>query len=333
MAIFPVLRRLFIALLVIGTLLGFGFYGWLNQPIDIQAPEVDFRIPAGSSVRTAIKAINDAGIPLQAEMAVLLVKILGAENSLKAGSYTLKQGQTHYDLILKIKNGDVSVVELRFPEGWTFKQWRHYLAQQNGIEHQLGQLTDEQVLKKLNIPYAHPEGLFFPDTYKVDKFSTDLELLAKAYQLGQQKRQAIWENRSAGLPYRTPYEALIMASIIEKETGKPEDRQKIAGVFVNRLKMGMRLQTDPTVIYGLGDRFDGNLRKLDLQSDTAYNTYTRAGLPPTPIAMPGLAAFEAALNPATTDALYFVARGDGSSQFSRTLEEHNAAVRQYQLKR
>lgn len=333
MSIFRLLRRLFVAVLVLATLFVFGFYGWVNQPVDIRTAEVDFRIPQGSSVRAAIKAINDAGIPLQDEMARLLIKFLGAENSLKAGSYTIKQGQTHYELIQKMKNGDVSLVELRFPEGWTFKQWRQYLDQQSDIEHQLGQLTDEQVLKKLNIPHHHPEGLFFPDTYKVDKFSSDLELLSRAYKLGQEKLQSAWQGRVEGLPYRNAYEALIMASIVEKETGKPEDRQKVAAVFVNRLKIGMRLQTDPTVIYGLGNRFDGNLRKMDLLTDTPYNSYTRAGMPPTPIAMPGMASIQAALNPANVDALYFVARGDGTSQFSRTLDEHNAAVRQYQLKR
>lgn len=333
MAAFRLLRRLFVLSLVVVTLFGFGFYGWVNQAIELSSPEADFRITPGSSVRGAIKSINEAGISLQPQMAMLLVKVLGAESRLKAGTYTIKNGQTHYELIMKVKNGDVSLVELRFPEGWTFKQWRQYLAQQTGIDHQIGPLSDAEVLKKLNIPFSHPEGLFFPDTYRVDKHASDLEFLARAFKLSQEKLQAAWQNRNEGLPYRNPYEALIMASIVEKETGKPEDRQKVAAVFVNRLKTGMRLQTDPTVIYGLGERFDGNLRKADLLTDTPYNSYTRAGLPPTPIAMPGMAAIHAALNPEKIDYFYFVARGDGTSQFSRTLDEHNAAVRQYQLKR
>jgi UPF0755 protein len=191
-------------------------------------------------------------------------------------------------------------------------------------------LSDAELLQAIGAEENHLEGLLFPDTYFYAPHTSDLDVLRRAYRLQHDKLLAAWETRAQGLPYRTPYEALIMASIVEKETGAAAERPRIAGVFINRLKLGMRLQTDPTVIYGLGDRFDGNLRRDDLQRDTPYNTYTRTGLPPTPIAMPSEAAIEAALNPAKTDALYFVARGDGTHVFSSTLEAHNRAVNRYQ---
>ena len=194
-------------------------------------------------------------------------------------------------------------------------------------------MSDEQLRQELGIDALHLEGQFFPDTYLFAKKSSDLEVLRRAHRTLKKELEKSWNDRNTGVPARNPYQLLIFASLVEKETGKAEDRSKIASVFVNRLRQGMRLQTDPSVIYGLGERFDGNLHKADLLTDTPYNTYTRAGLPPSPIAMPGRAALRAAAHPAVTDYLYFVARGDGSSEFSRSLDEHNRAVVRYQLRR
>jgi UPF0755 protein len=215
-------------------------------------------------------------------------------------------------------------------DGWTFAQWRARLDQHPDLKHETRDLAEAEIAARLGIEGGRIDGWLFPDTYLFDKQSSDLELFARAHRAMRKKLDGAWSERDQGLPYRNPYEALIMASIIEKETGRADDRTLVAAVFVNRLRKGMLLQTDPTVIYGLGEKFDGNLRKRDLQADTPYNTYTRSGLPPSPIAMPGTAAIQAALHPADSDALYFVARGDGSSQFSKTLDEHNKAVSKYQ---
>ncbi|MGB8078574.1 MAG: endolytic transglycosylase MltG, partial [Gallionella sp.] len=215
-------------------------------------------------------------------------------------------------------------------EGWTFKQLRESLNSSPDIVHTTLNLTDQEILQRIGAAENHPEGLFFPDTYYFAAGSNDLVIFKRAYQTMQKHLQQAWLTRAPDLPMKTPYEALVLASIVEKETGAPEDRSMIAAVFVNRLRRGMLLQTDPTVIYGLGDSFDGNLRKRDLLKDTSYNTYRRAGLTPTPISLPGVASLQAAMHPAKTDALYFVSRGDGSSQFSSTLTEHNRAVDRYQ---
>ena len=221
--------------------------------------------------------------------------------------------------------------DVRFIEGWAFRQLRAALDGNAFLRHDTQGLSDTQLLQKLGVPETHPEGLFFPDTYLFAKGTSDLRVLQRAYGATQRHLSREWETRDASVPYKTPYEALIMASVIEKETGRSEEREMIAGVLVNRLRTGMLLQVDPTVIYGLGSAFDGNLKKIHLQTDGPYNSYMRAGLPPTPIAATGLASLRAALKPAKTAVLYYVARGDGSSQFSRTLEEHNRAVRKYQL--
>jgi UPF0755 protein len=224
----------------------------------------------------------------------------------------------------------VTQAEIRLIEGWTFAQFRAALDASPDVRHESAGLEDAQLLALLQAAESHPEGLFFPDTYVFGKGSSDLRILRRAYRAMQRHLKAEWEARSPDLPYQTPYEALIMASIIEKETGKASERDLIGGVLVNRLRIGMRLQVDPTVIYGLGAAFDGNLKKIHLLEDGPYNTYTRAGLPPTPIAMPGLASLRSALRPGKTEALYYVSRGDGSSQFSRTLDEHNRAVSRFQ---
>ena len=226
--------------------------------------------------------------------------------------------------------GRVSQAQISIIEGTTFRQLRNLLDADPDLRHDSTAMSETDILQRVGAPEAHAEGLFFPDTYYFASGASDLAILKRAYQTMQQRLQESWQQRSPGLPLQTPYQALILASIVEKETGQASDRDMIAGVFINRLRRGMRLQTDPSVIYGMGDKFDGNLRKRDLLTDTPYNTYTRAGLPPTPIALPGLAALQATLHPAKTDALYFVARGDGSSVFSKSLAQHNRAVAKYQ---
>lgn len=260
----------------------------------------------------------------------LLARVLRRERDIKAGNYYITQAPTPLQLLDKLTRGDVLQAEVRLIEGWTFAQFRAELDASPDLRHDSKGLDDAALLARLQVSEPHPEGLFFPDTYLFAKGSSDLNVLRRAYRAQKRHLQAEWDGRAADIPYKTPYEALIMASIVEKETGRPEERDRIAGVLVNRLRIGMRLQVDPTVIYGLGPDFDGNLKKAHLLEDGPYNTYTRAGLPPTPIAMPGLASLHAALQPAKTNALYYVSRGDGSSHFSRDIAEHNKAVSRYQ---
>jgi UPF0755 protein len=261
---------------------------------------------------------------------VLLGRMMGKATNLKAGYYEFDRPVSPLELLRKITQGDYSLVSITLVEGWTFRQVRKALAAEPGIAHQIESLKDTEVAQRLGIDQATPEGWFFPDTYYFSHGTSDLRILGRAHGLMKSHLAAQWERRAENLPLATPYEALILASIIEKETGRQDERSLIAAVFVNRLRVGMRLQTDPTVIYGMGEAFDGNLRRADLLADTAWNTYTRAGLPPTPIAMPGLASLTAALSPTPSDVLFFVAKGDGSHQFSRTLGEHDRAVTKYQ---
>jgi UPF0755 protein len=246
--------------------------------------------------------------------------LLGKSAQIKAGNYELEAAVTPFELLNLLTKGRVTQSELSIIEGWTFGQFRAALNANPAIRHDSATLSEADIAQRLGIPEKQLEGLFFPDTYYFASGTSDLALLKRAYQTMQKHLQESWQAREPNLPLDSPYQALILASIVEKETGQAQDRGMIAGVFVNRLRRGMLLQTDPTVIYGMGEQFDGNLRKRDLQADTPYNTYTRAGLTPTPIALPGLASLQAALHPAQTDALYFVARGDGSSVFSGTLE-------------
>jgi UPF0755 protein len=290
-------------------------------------------IPRGASLRVAVEKLEKAGIRVRRHQFELLARAFGRERDLKAGNYQFSAAMTPIDLLEKLTRGDVTQAELRLIEGWSFAQFRAALDANAGLRHDTAGLDDAQVLARLQAAETHPEGLFFPDTYLFAQGSSDLAVLRRAYRAMQRHLAAEWQTRQSNVPYRSPYEALIMASIIEKETGRAAERDTIAGVLVNRLRIGMRLQVDPTVIYGLGKTFDGNLKKIHLLQDGPYNTYTRAGLPPTPIAMPGLAALRAAMRPAKTDAFYYVSRGDGSSQFSRTIDEHNRAVSKYQLRR
>jgi len=281
-------------------------------------------------MRSAITQMQEAGIEVQPTVLAWLARLNRVETGIKAGSYSVKQGVTPLQLLGKLTRGEVTQGELTLVEGWSFRQWRQRMDKHPDLRHETTGLSEAQIAERLGQNIAQLDGWLFPDTYLFDKQSSDLDLLARALRAMQRKLDSEWGQRDQGLPYKTPLEALVMASIIEKETGQAADRAMVAAVFVNRLRKGMLLQTDPTVIYGLGENFDGNLRKRDLQADTPYNTYTRSGLPPTPIAMPGLASLQAALHPAASDVLYFVARGDGSSEFSRTLDEHNRAVNRYQ---
>jgi UPF0755 protein len=330
--------RIFKALIFLSILslagIGGGIWWYAHRPIVLATENVDLIIPPGSSMRSAAR-LAGASMPVYPDVLVFLARISGSDTRIKAGSYEVASGVTPLELIDKLTRGDVTQQELTIPEGWSFRQFRAALDTHNGIDHATRGLTDIQVLELIakaepGSNAKHPEGLFFPDTYLFAKGSADVAILRRAYRAMARHLAGEWQRRAAGVPYANPYEALIMASIVEKETGQARERPLIAGVFVNRLRRGMLLQTDPTVIYGLGAGFDGNLRRRDLQQDGPYNTYTRAGLPPTPIALPGLAALQATLNPARTDALYFVARGDGTHEFSASLEAHNRAVNRFQ---
>jgi len=319
-------------------LLAAGFAGWMawfaSAAIPLQLnPDgvVDFDIRPGLGLKGAALAMRDAGVGIRPWQFALLGRLAGRDRNIKAGSYEIGAGITAWQLLEKLTAGDVTQTEIVIVEGKTFRDLRALLDHHPDLRHDTAGLSDTEILQRIGATETHPEGRFFPDTYLFARQSSDLTIYRRAWQAMQRRLATAWENRDPSVPYKNADEALIMASIIEKETGQAADRGRIASVFVNRLKLGMPLQTDPTVIYGMGDKFDGNLRKRDLQTDTPWNTYTRTGLPPTPICLPGMAAIEAALHPPKTDLLYFVARGDGSSEFSRTLEEHNRAVAKYQL--
>lgn len=310
--------------------IGGGFFYWALRPIAVSSLPVEFQIPAGASLPVVIERLQRADLDLPEAAFRLLARFRGAAAKIKPGVYALENAPSPMQLLDKMVRGDVVRIDLTIPEGWTFRQLRLRLDAQDGLRHELKGMSDREVLGAVGASEAQLEGLFFPDTYRVDKGSSDIDLLRQAYRAMQSQLGLVWLARASDSPLRSPYQALVLASIIEKETGRAEDRPLIGAVFVNRLRRGMLLQTDPTVIYGLGADFDGNLRKRDLQSDTPYNTYTRPGLPPTPIAFPGRASLEAAVRPANSDALYFVARGDGGSAFSATLEAHNRAVNKFQ---
>jgi UPF0755 protein len=326
-----VVKKFLTGIIVLLAVIAAGFFYWSQQAI-IKAggASIPFAVTSGSGVRGAAQEVARSGVPVQPLLLEALVRLSGKAGRIKAGSYELEPGVSPQRLVEQLVRGEFAQHSLVVIEGWTFRQMRQAIAENTALKHDTVNLSDAELLAKVAPDYQQPEGLFFPDTYLFAKGASDLQIYTRAHALMQKKLVVGWSNRAPDLPYKTPYEALVMASIIEKETGQKADRDLIAGVFVNRLRKGMLLQTDPTVIYGMGERYRGNIRKRDLQTDTPYNTYTRAGLPPTPIALPGAAALAAALNPARTDALYFVARGDGTSHFSGTLNEHNQAVNKYQ---
>lgn len=323
--------KLLITIILLAIMVFAGWVGWFAyRPLVLPVTPLQFTVTPGTSLKGLAAQLKKAGVLEEGIRFRILGRIMGYAERVQSGTYALDKPLTPLELYGKLVRGEVTQAAILLVEGWNFREVRQELARHPQLEHKLVDMTDAEVLAAIGAEENHPEGLFFPDTYFFSPGSADIEILRRAYRIQQQKLNEAWETRSPGLPYKSAYEALIMASIIEKETGAAEERPLIAAVFINRINKGMRLQTDPTVIYGLGASFDGNLRKADLQRDTPYNTYTRKGLPPTPIAMPGEAAIRAALNPARLDALYFVARGDGTHVFSTTLDEHNRAVNRYQ---
>ncbi len=324
------IKRAISALMISGLLAAGWMFYFANTALPLPQAPYGFTLKHGSSLRGIARQLSADGLLPGPWGFVVLVKIFGKEGSIKAGDYQLDREITPYQLVKKITEGDVSQSEIVFIEGWNFRQMRQALDAHPAIKHDTTGLSEKELLQRLGAPEESAEGLFFPNTYYFSSGMSDLSLLKRAYQIMEQRLNDAWRERDPNLPLSTPYEALILASIVEKETGKSVERPKIAAVFINRLHLGMRLQTDPTVIYGLGEGFDGNLRKNDLIADNVYNTYMRTGLPPTPIAMPGWAAIQAALHPSSTSALYFVSKGDGSHYFSSNLTEHNQAVERYQ---
>jgi len=324
------MKKFIFLLVLLSVAVVAGFSYWSGQPITTDGEPIAFTIPAGSSVGTAAQQISKAGAPVNPFMFSMLARVTQKASKIKAGAYELKPNTTPMGLIDQLVRGEFAQESLTIIEGWTFRQMRQALAASKSLKHDTADLSDRDLMAKISPDFKSPEGLFFPDTYLFAKGSSDLHIYKQAHALLMNRLAAAWERRDASLPYKTPYEALIMASIVEKETGQKSERSMIAAVFVNRLRQGMMLQTDPTVIYGMGENYAGNIRKKDLETDTPYNTYTRNGLPPTPIALPGVESLAAALGPAKTSALYFVSRGDGTSKFSDNLNDHNKAVNQYQ---
>lgn len=324
------IKTLFFLALILTIGSGAWVVWYANQTLPVGVFPKTFSITSGTSLDRLAVQLKAAGIVDSTWSFRILGRVLGKSTALKAGEYEIRRPMTPVELLEKIERGDVTKAAVQFIEGWTSREIRAALRQQIMLEHPSEAMDDQALLAAIGATEGHIEGLFFPDTYFFTPRSPDIDILRRAYQAQRNKLMAEWQTRAPNLPYRTPYEALIMASIIEKETGVEDERARIAAVFINRLNQGMRLQTDPTVIYGLGPSFDGNLRKEDLLRDTPYNSYTRTGLPPTPIAIPGAAAIHAALHPEATNDLYFVSRGNGRHVFSSTLDAHNRAVKRYQ---
>lgn len=329
------LLRIIVVLLVVAiAALAFAVWrmnAWLQTPIAGLREVSTFEVPKGATLRAVATELNTRGWLEYPSVWIAWARLTHRDGSLKAGEYALAPGQTPSSLLETLGSGEVILHGLTFIEGTRFADMRKAVAADASVQQQLTGKSDDDIMRELGAPGVHPEGWFFPDTYRFSRGTTDLELLGMAYRRMQSELDAAWEKRSPDLPLATKYEALILASIIEKETGLDSERAKIGGVFIERLKRGMRLQTDPTVIYGIGDSYDGDIRRADLLRDTPYNTYTRSGLPPTPIALPGSSSLQAAVRPEMTGALFFVAtgKGDGSHYFSATLAEHNTAVQRY----
>lgn len=318
------------ALLLSAAVFGAGAWWWLQAPLGLRAPVVELTVERGRPPLQVAEDWVQAGVDTPVWALQMWFRLSGQARRIRAGSYAAEPGTTPRELLDKMVRGDESLESLTLVEGWTFRQVRAALARSPGLRQTLAGLDDAAIMQTLGSPDLPAEGWFFPDTYRYGRGVSDRAVLLQAHAAMKRQLEKAWAQRQPGLPLRSAQDALVLASIVEKETGRAEDRGLIAGVFINRLRLGMPLQTDPTVIYGLGDTFDGNLRRRDLLTDTPFNTYTRRGLPPHAIAMPGAQSLRAAVVPEPTEALYFVARGDGSSQFSRTLDEHNRAVWRYQ---
>ena len=322
--------QLFGTLLVFVGLLSALAAWWVTQPLTLATQPVDISVEPQTTVRGIAQVVADSGVEVEPVFLYGLFRLSGQSRKLRAGSYEIHEGESPLDLLRKLSRGEESLKAVGLIDGWTFKQFRAALAKAPNLHHDSQGLSDAELMARLGKPGVAPEGQFFPDTYTYGKGASELRVMQRALNAMDKQLAAAWTQRDTSIILKTPEEARILASIVEKETGKESDRGMISSVFHNRLRINMPLQTDPTVIYGMGDAFDGNLRRADLQSDHPWNTYTRKGLPPTPIAMPGRNALRATLHPDTSKALYFVARGDGSSAFSETLEAHNAAVNRYQ---
>jgi len=329
-------RRLILLLLVVlaGVYVGRDARSQLQAPVNLAEARI-LDVPKGSSMSALLRSLEQEGVlgARQRSYLSLYARLTGQARNLKAGEYELTSGMTATDLTALLASGHVVLHRLQLIEGWRFQDALAAVRSEPALAHTLPADDGAALMAALGAPGRHPEGLFYPDTYNFPRGTSDVEFLRRAYTTMERVLGEEWAAREEGLPYASPAEALTMASIVERETGMVEERPEIAGVFVRRLRARMRLQTDPSVIYGLGAAFDGNLRKRDLLADTPYNTYTRGGLPPTPICLPGRAALRAALHPAPGKTLYFVARGDGSHQFSETMTQHQAAVRKFQLRR
>lgn len=326
-------RRFLVSMLVLPALLATLTVWWLNRELALSAPTLALEVEPGMTPRAVAQAVRDAGVDVNASMLYWWFRLSGDARQIKAGNYEIEPADSPRRLLRKLVRGEETLLSITLVEGWNFNQMRAALAKAEQLKPESKGLPDYLVMKVLDRPGVHPEGRFFPDTYAYSKGSSDLALLKRSLLAMDKRLDKVWQRRRADMPLKTPEQALILASIIEKESARASDRAMISGVFSNRLRAGMLLQTDPTVIYGLGDAYTGKLRRSDLQRDTPWNTYTRAGLPITPIAMPSHSSLLAAVQPAATPALYFVARGDGSSEFSSSLEAHNRAVAKYQSKK
>ena len=330
MAVLKGLMKLLTSLLLAALLIGGTAFWWVTQPMDTGRNALDLAIEPGTSAKAIAQAVADAGVDTSPTLLYAWFRLSGQSRQMRAGSYEIAPGTSPQRLLNMLVRGEESLRTVTIVEGWNWRQVRQALAKAENLKPDSRTLPDEALMAQLGRPGVAPEGRFYPDTYSYAKGTSDLAVLQRAMKSMDKQLQQAWEARQPGAALQSPEQALILASIVEKETGKAQDRAQISGVFNNRLRIGMRLQTDPTVIYGLGEAFDGNLRRIHLQTDNPWNTYTRGGLPPTPIAMPGKAALLAAVQPAKTSAIYFVAKGDGSSHFSATLDEHNRAVNRYQ---
>lgn len=324
-----------LAVLVSSLLVGWAWMEYeefITTPLRIADGSVVYQVRKGASLAAVARDLEQAGMIEDARYLQWYGRFTGLANQIRAGEYRLSADLVPDGLLALLVSGKSVTYSLTLLEGWNIRQVRAAVSAHEALEQTLQGVDDAQLMARLGRQGEHPEGRFFPDTYHFTRGMSDLEFLRRALHTMDEELAASWAERAEDLPLADPYEALILASIIEKETGQPDERPAIAGVFARRLRKGMKLQTDPTVIYGMGERYDGNIRRSDLETDTPYNTYVHAGLPPTPICMPGREALRAAVNPAPGETLYFVSRGDGSHVFSATLQEHNAAVRKYQLK-
>jgi UPF0755 protein len=327
------LRSLIVLVLLLAALAA-GWIGWFaTQPRPLPRQPFDFTVKTGAGLKAVSRQLADEGLFPDPHTFWLVARALGKSPTIQAGTYRIAAPLTAIELLDKLARGDVLMVEVRFVEGTTLRQWLEILARQPHVRNTLAGKPEPEIRAALGITEGSTEGWLFPDTYRFAPGVSDVEILKRAHAAMKQRLEDAWRARAQDVPLKSPYEALVLASIIEKETGVAAERPVIASVFANRLRRGMRLQTDPTVIYGMGESFDGNIRKKDLTTDTPWNTYTRDGLPPTPIAMPGAGSLQASTQPAQSPYLYFVGKGDGTHHFSTSLQEHNRAVAKYQLKR